>query len=86
MRYKVYLCNPNENIDHYHILRFDITKNTGFYMDINNFAKYYLISADWGIKYAKETDFNNFVFSYNTKEEAIEQYNQFKENNPELFI
>ena len=86
MRYKVYLCNPIKLRKEYHILKVDTTKNTGVYINISNFIKYYTIHADWDIYFAKETDFDNLIFSYDTKEEAIEQYNRFKENNPELFI
>ena len=81
MRYKIYLCNSNK------ILRFDTMKNTGYYININdNFVDYYNTTIDWGIGYAYSSDFDNFIFSYNTKEEAIKEYNKFKENYPELFI
>ena len=88
MRYKVYLRNPSIGIKKYNFFRFDTIKNTGSYLDINNdfIYKNNITIYDWDITYAKETDFNNFVFSYNSKEEAIKQYNQFKKDYPELFI
>lgn len=87
MKYKIYLCDPCKNIDRYHFLRFNTIKNTGFYFDISyDFINNCNTNFAWDIKHVKETDFNNFVFSYNSKEEAIKQYNQFKETYPELFI
>lgn len=87
MRYKVYLCNPIKLRKKYHFLRFDTTKNTGFYLDIDgSFINYLHTNYGWDITHAKKTDFNNFIFSYNTKEEGIKQYNKFKKDYPELFI
>ena len=88
MRYKIYLSNSEDiPVKEHCFLRFDTMKNSGYYINIgDNFVDYCNATIGWSIEYAYSSDFDNFVFSYNTKEEAIEEYNKFKENNPELFI